>query len=291
MPPGESLHKHNLFITEHGDEFSSSPRLILSYMASTCIYPIIPGNDQRWTLIDDSPDRWILNNNFILPPATVSYSEGTSNISSSESGLTNPRLVERPKSSQPPRREVRWVNLAANNRSLESIAHHFQDYIDCFLSPSSSTLRHIRALDDLYPAFHACPGYLREEIILTAEVSKSAIVSHAFADPGERCSFCGKIVDINFERDFGQWFVPVDETEAQQRFRDQAKGDQTQDNWWYRQFSPGSPPFPPQQTLPFRDGVPQIGDASPGPSSPGYGGSYHPPGARYGQAGYPPQGK
>ena len=182
-------------------------------------------------VIDDSPDRWILDS-FILrvPPATVSYSEGTSNISNSEIGLTTPRAVERPKSSQPPRREVRWVNLAANNRSLESIAHHFQDYIDCFLSSSSSTLRRIRALDDLYPAFHTCPGYLREEITLTAEVSKSAIISHAFADLGERCSFCGKLVDINVERDFGQWFVPVDETEALQRFRDQEKGDQSQES-------------------------------------------------------------
>jgi hypothetical protein len=187
LPPGESFHEPNLFITEHGDELSYSTRLTLSYMASACIYPIIPGNNQRWTLIDDHPERRILN--------------------SSEAGLPTPRPVEWPKSSQPPRREVRWVDLGANNQSLESIAHHFQDYIDCFLSSSSSTLRRIRALDDP-SAFHTCPGYLREEITLMAEVSKSAIVSHAFANLGERCSFCGDLV----ESDFGQ-----------ERFRDQEK--------------------------------------------------------------------
>ena len=170
-------------------------------------------------------------NSFGLPAAIVSHYKGTSNISDSEGGsTTTPRPVELTESSQPPRREVRWVNLGANSQSLESIAHHFQDYIDCFL-PSSSTLRRIRALDN--PAsFHTCPGYLREEITLTAEVSKSAIVSHAFADLGERCSFCGELVAINFERDFGQWFAPVDELEALPSSWDQEKGDQAQDNWW-----------------------------------------------------------
>ena len=163
-------------------------------------------------------------NSIGLLAVTVSHSEGTSNISDSEAEASTPRPVEYPKSSQPPRREVRWVNLGANSPSLDSIAHHFQDYIDCFLSSSSSTLRRIRALD-YSSAFHPCPGYLREEITLTAEVSKSAIVSSAFADLGERCSFCGDLVDIDFERDFGQWFAP-DETEGLQRFRDQEKEDQ-----------------------------------------------------------------
>ena len=202
---------------------------------------MVPGNDQRWTFIDDHPERRFLNS-FGLPAAIVSHYKGASNISDSEAGSTNPRPVERTESSQPPRREVRWVNLGANSRSLESIAHQFQDYIDCFL-PSSSTLRRIRALDDP-TSFHTCPGYLREEITLTAEVSKSAIVSHAFADLGERCSFCGELVAINFERDFGQWFAPVDETEVLPSFRDQEQGDQTQDNSWSQPWDPPKALFP-----------------------------------------------
>ena len=62
------------------------------------------------------------------------------------------------------------------------------------------------------------PGGDNTEITLTAEVSKSAIVSHAFADLGERCSFCGDLV----ERDFVQSFVP-DGAEGLQRFWDQEK--------------------------------------------------------------------
>ena len=175
-------------------------------------------------LIDDSPDRWINNLGPSRSFAILSHSDGTSNVSDSEVESATPRSVERPKSSQPPRREVSWLNLGANSQSLESIAHHFQkDYIDCFLS--SSTLRRVRASDDL--STHTCPGYIREEITLTSEVSKSAIVSHASADPGERCSFCGDLVvlrDINFERDFGQWFDP-DEEEGLQSPRDLEEDD------------------------------------------------------------------
>ena len=174
-------------------------------------------------LIDDSPDRWINNLGPSRSFAILSHSDGTSNVSDSEVESATPRSVERPKSSQPPRREVSWLNLGANSQSLESIAHHFQDYIDCFLS--SSTLRRVRASDDL--STHTCPGYIWEEITLTSEVSKSAIVSHASADPGERCSFCGDLVvlrDINFERDFGQWFDP-DEEEGLQSPRDLEEDD------------------------------------------------------------------
>jgi len=54
-----------------------------------------------------------------------------------------------------------------------------------------------------------------------AEVSKSAIVSHAFADLGERCSFCGQLVKLEFERDFGEWWFDSDEIDA---LLDQEKG-------------------------------------------------------------------
>ena len=37
---------------------------------------------------------------------------------------------------------------------------------------------------------HQCPGYLREEITLRCDLSKSTIVSHAFPDPNERCLIC-----------------------------------------------------------------------------------------------------
>jgi hypothetical protein len=41
---------------------------------------------------------------------------------------------------------------------------------------------------------HQCPGYLREEITLASDVSKSAIISHAFPSQSEVCSICGQLV-------------------------------------------------------------------------------------------------
>ena len=44
---------------------------------------------------------------------------------------------------------------------------------------------------------HQCPGYLREEITLASDVSKSVIVSHAFPSQSEVCSICGQLVQYN----------------------------------------------------------------------------------------------
>ena len=41
---------------------------------------------------------------------------------------------------------------------------------------------------------HHCPGYLREEITLASDVSKSAIISHTFPSQCEVCSICGQLV-------------------------------------------------------------------------------------------------
>ena len=38
------------------------------------------------------------------------------------------------------------------------------------------------------------PGYLREEITLASDVSKSAIISHTFPSQSEVCSICGQLV-------------------------------------------------------------------------------------------------
>lgn len=43
-------------------------------------------------------------------------------------------------------------------------------------------------------SLHQCLGYLREEITLASDVSRSAIVSHAFLNQGELCSMCGQLV-------------------------------------------------------------------------------------------------
>ena len=108
--------------------------------------------------------------------------------------------MKKPKSNQAPRREVQWrLGLGASNRSLDSIARRFGSYLDCFLSSSSDPpLRRIRAPKEAYSRLwtsHWCPGYLREVITLTSDVSRSAIISHEYPSPSELCSVCGQLVD------------------------------------------------------------------------------------------------
>ena len=110
--------------------------------------------------------------------------------------------VENPKPSRKPRREVWWLDLGtATNHSLMSIGRCFEDRLNwSLLSSSNSLLRHIRSAkdDNLRRNLHQCPGYLREEITLTCDLSKSVIVSHAFPGPSERCSICHQLVQYTY---------------------------------------------------------------------------------------------
>ena len=155
--------------------------------------------------IDDSPEREsVVYDREGFPRATLEDEEGLSDVSASEnedvdgSNPSNP--TEKPKPRRSPRREVRWVDLGAKNRSLELIKRRFEDRLDRF--PSSSTdslLRHIISPMDSRQRrnLHQCPGYLREEITLASDVSKSVIVSHAFPSQSEVCSICGQLVQYN----------------------------------------------------------------------------------------------
>ena len=149
---------------------------------------------------DDSPEREVVvYDREGYPRASVEDEEGPSNVSEKED-VSNPlNSTEKTKSCRTPRREVRWLDLGARNRSLESIKQRFQDRLDRFLSSSNSLLRHITSPMDskLIHNLHQCPGYLREEITLASDVSKSVIVSHAFPSQSEVCSICGQLVQYN----------------------------------------------------------------------------------------------
>ena len=41
---------------------------------------------------------------------------------------------------------------------------------------------------------YRCPGYLREEITLTADVSRSVVVAHQYPSQSEICTICGQLV-------------------------------------------------------------------------------------------------
>ena len=149
---------------------------------------------------DDSPERDFDvydREGFLRAP--LEDAEGTSLAGVSEcEDLPNPlNSTEKPKSYRSPRREVRWFDLGTKNQSLESIKKRFEDCLDRFLlSSSNSLLRHITSPMDgkLRHNRHQCPGYLREEITLASDVSKSVIISHAFPSQSEVCSICGQLV-------------------------------------------------------------------------------------------------
>ena len=129
--------------------------------------------------------------------ATLKDTERTPNVFESEDIPDPSNSTEKPKSCRNPRREVWWLDLGAKNQSLESIKRRFEDFLNHFLSSSSnSLLRHFTSPMDnkLRKNLHQCPGYLREEITLTSDVSKSVIISHAFPSESEVCSVCGQLV-------------------------------------------------------------------------------------------------
>ena len=147
---------------------------------------------------DDSPEREIVvYDREGFPRAPLEDEEGPSNVSANEN-----EDVEKPKARRTPRREVRWLDLGVKKRSLESIKRRFEDRLDRFLSSSSNSL--LCRITSLAPMdskqihnLHQCPGYLREEITLASDVSKSVIVSHAFPSQSEVCLICGQLVQYN----------------------------------------------------------------------------------------------
>jgi hypothetical protein len=91
--------------------------------------------------------------------------------------------------------------MGTTNHSLMSVGRRFEDRLNwSLLSSSHSLLPHIRSSkdDNLKRNLHQCPGYLREEIALTCDLSKSVIVSHAFPGPSERCSICHQLVQYTY---------------------------------------------------------------------------------------------
>ena len=118
--------------------------------------------------------------------------------------------MENLKSNRKPRREVWWLDLGATNQSLISIGRCFKDRLNwSLLSSSNSLLRTIRS-PNLRRNLHECPGYLREEITLTCDLSKSVIVSHAFPGPSERCLICRQLVRVVTDEPF-QPSLPLNE--------------------------------------------------------------------------------
>ena len=141
----------------------------------------------------DSPERK-------LDAYETTALEGASNLFECEA-IPNASDLTEFTSSRTPRREVWWVDQGTTNQNLDSIRRCFEDRLNrSLLFSSTSLLRRInsRADNHLRRNLHQCPGYLREEITLASDVSRSAIFCHAFPSQGELCSMCGQLVQYAY---------------------------------------------------------------------------------------------
>ena len=142
-------------------------------------------------MTDDSPEREPDTDDSVEIYSSVVQTnrEGHPNVAWDVSSSTEVRMYHKT------RREVRWkFDKSANNRSLESIVRRFDDYLDCVPTTSeNSPLRRITASPHKLVS-HRCPGYLREEITLTADVSRSVVIAHQYPSQSEICTICGQLV-------------------------------------------------------------------------------------------------
>ena len=142
-------------------------------------------------MTDDSPERELNADDSVEIYSRVVQTnrEGHSNVAEDVSSSTEVRT------SHKTRREVQWkLDKSAKNRTLKSIVRHFDDYLNCVpTSLGDSPLRRITASPHKLVS-HRCPGYLREEITLTADVSRSVVITHQYPSQSEICTICGQLV-------------------------------------------------------------------------------------------------
>ena len=148
-------------------------------------------------MTDDSPKRELNVDDLVENSSRVVQTdrEGQSDVAGDVSSSTEAQT-----SDKTPRREVRWkLDKSANDQSLESIVRHFEDHLDfVWTSSADSPLRRITASPRKWVS-HCCPGYLREEITLTADVSRSVVVVHKYPSQSEICTICRQLVQYPSE--------------------------------------------------------------------------------------------
>jgi len=92
------------------------------------------------------------------------------------------------------RQELVWKSPTAEAVSLNDISRQFQNFLNAYLLSSEPALNHRRGRYTARTS-HRCPGYNRIEITLTANITRSAIVSHSSPLPHEICPVCKEVVN------------------------------------------------------------------------------------------------
>ena len=113
--------------------------------------------------------------------------------SSPTSGRPSPRISPRELLPSGRRQELVWKPPTAEAVSLNDISKQFRNFLNGHLLSSEPALIH-RRRRYMGRTAHRCPGYNRIEITLTANITRSAIVSHSSPIPHEICPVCKEVV-------------------------------------------------------------------------------------------------
>jgi len=121
------------------------------------------------------------------------FEELDSNGLTSSSKGPSPRTSPRKLLPSGRRQELVWKTPTGDAVSLHDISHQFQNFLNASLLSSEPALNRRRGRYAPRTA-HRCPGYNRIEITLTANITRSAIVSHSSPIPHEICPVCKEVV-------------------------------------------------------------------------------------------------
>jgi len=128
-----------------------------------------------------------------LPENRFQELDSSGALSSLTVGKPSPRISPRRLLPSGRRQELVWKPPTTEAVSLDDISHQFQNFLNAHLLSPEPALHRRRGRYAARTA-HRCPGYNRIEITLTANITRSAIVSHSSPIPHEICPVCKEVV-------------------------------------------------------------------------------------------------
>lgn len=124
----------------------------------------------------------------------------------SNSAVTVRNTPQPEASERPPRREIIWNALGLSELPLSYIHQNYDGLI--FKNDRVQLPRRFGTNVIEYQHACNCKGYIREEITLTPDVLRNAVLIYQQPSPNERCGMCGEILcnnleEVNIEPKFG----------------------------------------------------------------------------------------
>ncbi|KAE9406701.1 hypothetical protein BT96DRAFT_1014660 [Gymnopus androsaceus JB14] len=147
-------------------------------------------NSANHTIYRDEADQHLKNeiNNSISPH----MEEGNDEIP--------PEILQNTIGKRPPRREIIWNPTGFPMLSLAYICQTYNDLmIHTEINKDRLQLPFAVGHDGFKYALHSCEGYLREELTLTPNAFRNAVLIYQRPSWYERCGLCGELLDAPLE--------------------------------------------------------------------------------------------